>query len=85
GVAVVTVEDDTGTVLDFPGVGTEWHINPGELAILPVTGGTGQCSLTPARANATTMTTGLQPGSAFRVKSSLPVVAYQINPYEAAS
>jgi len=85
GIAVVTVEDDQGVQLDFPGVGTQWHVNPGELAVIPITGNPGECSLTPARPNATTMTTGLMPGSAFRVKSTLPVVAYQINPYEAAA
>ncbi len=85
GIAIVTVEDDTGTPLDFPGVGTQWHINPGELAVIPITGNSTECSLVPARPNATTMTTGLMPGSAFRVKSTLPVVAYQINPFEAAA
>lgn len=84
GIAIVTVEDETGTPLDFPGVGTQWHINPGELATIPITGSAGMCSLTPARPDANTMATGLQPGTAFRVKSTLPVVAYQINPYEAA-
>ncbi len=84
GIAVVTVEDDQGTLLDFPGMGTQWHINPGELAVLPLTGESSKCSLTPARPNATYLTSGIQPGSAFRIKSTLPVVAYQINPYEAA-
>ncbi len=84
GIAVVTVEDDQGSLLDFPGVGTQWHINPGELAVIPITGNAGECSLTPARPNTTTMVTGLMPGSAFRIRSTLPVVAYQINPYEAA-
>jgi len=84
GVAVVTVEDDQGALLDFPGVGTQWNIDPGELAVIPITGNLNQCSLIPARPNTTTMTTGLMPGSAFRIHSTLPVVAYQINPYEAA-
>lgn len=85
GIAVVTVEDDTGALLDFPGVGTQWHVNPGELVVLPITGGANQCSLTPARPNNTFMTSGIQPSTSFRVKSTLPVVAYQINPYEAAN
>ncbi|MFH2010050.1 MAG: IgGFc-binding protein [bacterium] len=85
GIAVVTVEDESGTLLDFPGVGTQWHINPQQLAVIPLTGNPGECSLTPARPNATTMLSGLMPGSVFRIKSTLPVVAYQINPYEAAA
>jgi hypothetical protein len=84
GVATVMVEDEQGNVLDFPGHGTERQIAPGELAVLALTGLAGQCSLDPARPNATNMQTGLQPGSVFVIKSTLPVVAYQINPYEAA-
>lgn len=85
GTAVVTVEDEQGTVLDFPGFGTQRDVAPQELAVLVITGTSGQCSLTPARPNAVTISTGLQPGSVFVIRSTLPVVAYQINPYEAAN
>ena len=56
-----------------------------ELAVLVITGTSGQSSLTPARPNAVVISTGLQPGSVFVIRSTLPVVAYQINPYEAAN
>jgi len=84
GVATVTVEDDAGNVLDFPGHGTERQVAPGELAILALSGGQGQCSHTPAVQNTVGMNSGLHPGSVFRIKTTLPVVAYQINPFEAA-
>ena len=84
GTATVTVEDENGTVLDFPGYGTERQVAPGEMAVLVVSGTAGKCSDTPARPNAQSVTSGLFPGTVFVVKSSLPVVAYQVNPYEAA-
>ena len=85
GNATVTVEDAQGNVLDFPGHGTERSIAPGELAVFAITGASGQCDETPAVANAAGMTSGVEPGTVFMVKSTLPVVAYQINPYQAAN
>lgn len=86
GDAIVTVEDKSGNVLDFPGHGTQRPVGPGELEIFVVTGAAGACTAgNPATPNATQMATGLQVGGAFRVKSTLPVVAYQINPFEAAT
>jgi hypothetical protein len=85
GTAIVTVEDESGTLLDFPGYGTQRTVNQGEAAIFVASGMAGMCSYTPARANANTMLTGLQPGTVYRVRSTLPVVAYQVNPFEAAN
>lgn len=85
GTARVTVEDEQGSLLDFPGYGTEREVAPRELAVFAVTGSSGQCSLTPARPNGVSISSGIQPGSSFVVRSTLPVVAYQINPYEAAN
>ena len=85
GNATVTVEDADGNLLDFPGYGTERTVAPGELAVLAITGSQGQCSETPARPNQSGLQSGIIPGSVFVVKSTLPVVAYQINPYEAAN
>ncbi len=85
GTATVTVEDEDGVVLDFPGYGTERQVPAGDLAVLVLTGTAGMCSDTPARPNVQTITSGLKSGTVFRVKSTLPVVAYQINPYEAAT
>ncbi len=85
GNAIVTVEDADGNILDFPGYGTQRTVAPGELAVLAITGGQGQCSETPARPNQSGLQSGIIPGSVFVVKSTLPVVAYQINPYEAAN
>ncbi len=84
GNATITVEDEDGVVLDFPGYGTERSVAPGEMAILTITGTAGKCSDTPARPNAQSINSGLFPGTSFYVKSSIPVVAYQVNPYEAA-
>ncbi len=85
GTAVVTVEDDEGNMLDFPGFGTARHVAPGELAILALSGSPGFCSYDPAVPNAIEMQTGVFPGTVFRVRTTLPVVAYQINPFEAAT
>ncbi|MDY0004562.1 MAG: IgGFc-binding protein [Polyangia bacterium] len=82
GDAVVTVEDQAGTILSFPGYGTERTIAPRQLEIFKVNG---NCSGGSASSNMTQMATGIQAGGAYRVKSTLPVVAYQINPYEAAT
>lgn len=84
GTAIVTVEDENGTVLDFPGYGIQRQVAPGEMAVLVVTGTAGKCSDTPARPNAQSVNSGFFPGTVFVVKSSIPVVAYQVNPYEAA-
>ncbi len=85
GNATVTVEDAQGALLDFPGYGTERTVAPGELAVLALTGSAGACSEQPARPNASGLQSGILPGTVFVVKSTLPVVAYQINPYEAAN
>jgi hypothetical protein len=85
GAAVVTVEDVDGTVVDFPGYGTQRTVAPGTAEVFVITGLSGMCSQTPARANTNTMLSGKQPGTVFRVRSTLPVVAYQVNPYEAAN
>ncbi|MFH2007795.1 MAG: IgGFc-binding protein [bacterium] len=82
GTAMVTVEDAAGQVLNFPGFGTTRSIAPGSSAALVITGDPGDCSGSPARANSNTSQSGLQPGTAFRVLSTLPVVAYQVNPYD---
>ena len=85
GTATVTVEDEDGTLLDFPGYGTARQVPAGALAVLVLTGNAGMCSDTPARPNVQSIASGLFPGTVFRVRSTLPVVAYQINPYEAAT
>ncbi len=84
GNAIVTVEDENGVLLDFPGFGTERTVAPGEMAVLALTGLPGKCSYIPARPNAQSINSGLFPGTAFYVNSTIPVVAYQVNPYEAA-
>jgi len=83
--ATVTVVDAAGQVLDFPGLGTQILLAPGDVELLPISGTTGECSLVPARLNTTTATSGLQGSSAYRVLSTSPIGAVQINPYEAAS
>lgn len=86
GDATVTVEDAAGTPLDFPGHGTQRVVAPGALEIFVISGTPGSCNAgTPAVPNATQMASGLQSGGAYRIRSTLPVVAYQINPYEAAT
>ncbi len=85
GTATVTVTDDQGDFLDFPGYGVERQVPAGELAVLVLTGNAGMCSDTPARPNVQNINSGIIPGTVFHVHSTLPVVAYQINPYEAAT
>ncbi|MBI5479763.1 MAG: hypothetical protein HY906_12945 [Deltaproteobacteria bacterium] len=71
-------------VLTFPGLGTSRAIAPGQLAVFRISG---SCS-SPGAAiagNAGVLDTGLGQRNAFRIVSDLPVVAYQINPYEAAT
>ena len=85
GTATVIVEDDQGNILDFPDYGTERHVPPGELAVLALAGGAGHCSHTPAVPNAIDLQSGIFPGTAFRIRTTIPVVAYQINPFEAAT
>lgn len=86
GDATVIVEDHQGNVLDFPGYGTSRVIAPGALEVFVISGLPGSCSAAdPALPNATQMASGIQSGGAYRIKSTLPVVAYQINPYEAAT
>ncbi len=86
GDATVTVEDGQGNLLDFPGHGTHRIVAPGALEVFAISGTTGMCpDNDAASANVTQMTSGIQGGGAYRIKSTLPVVAYQINPYEAAN
>lgn len=58
-------------------------IAPGEVAILFLTGNTGDAPLCPKPAAKTSgvMKTGTAKGQGFRIRSDVPVVAYQINPY----
>jgi hypothetical protein len=59
---------------------------PGEVAILFLGGTQGDapgCPVTPASSNANISGTGI--ASAFRIKTDVPVVAYQINPYGGGS
>ena len=70
--------------LDFPGHGTTRAIPPGELQVFRISG---DCSA-PGSAVAGDLGihgTGLGARGAVKIVSDLPVVAYQINPYEAAS
>jgi hypothetical protein len=59
---------------------------PGQVAILFLGGTQGSapyCPVTPAAANARVSGTGI--GNAFHIKTDVPVVAYQINPYGGGS
>ncbi len=61
-------------------------VPPGEVAILFLGGTQGSapdCPVTPASANAQFSGTGI--GKAFRIKTDVPTVAYQINPYGGGS
>lgn len=82
GDATVTIEDPAGNLLDFPSHGTHRVVAPRALEVFTVNG---SCADGSASANLTQMASGLQAGGAYRVRSTLPVVAYQINPYQAAS
>jgi hypothetical protein len=70
--------------LNFPGEGTTRAIAPGSLAVFRVSG---NCSAPGSAIAGDTgfAGTGLGARGALRIVSDLPVVAYQINPYEAAS
>jgi hypothetical protein len=61
-------------------------VPPGEVAILFLGGGQGSaplCPVAPAASNASLSGTGI--ANAFRIKTDVPVVAYQINPYGGGS
>lgn len=70
--------------MDFPGHGTSRSIPPGELQVFRVSG---NCSA-PGSAVSGDLGihgTGISERGAVQIVSDLPVVAYQINPYEAAN
>jgi hypothetical protein len=56
---------------------------PGEVAILMLAGGAGACPATPARPM--TPVVGTSRSAAFRIRSDVPVVAYQMLPYGGGS
>jgi hypothetical protein len=71
------------TALNFPGFGVTRTVAPGGLSVFRISG---NCSA-PGSAlggDQGLNKTGIQTRGAFRVTSDVPVVVYQINPYEAA-
>ena len=84
--ATVTVEQWSGgpAALSFPGFGTTRVIPPGGLEVFRISG---SCAAPGAAVAGDSGLdgTGLQSRGAFRILSDFPVVAYQINPYEAAN
>ena len=86
--ANVVVERWVGGVpaaIDFPGAGASRTIAPRAVEVFRIAGNCSAPGAAMAGVNAGIDDAGLAARNAFRITSDLPVVAYQINPYEAAA
>jgi hypothetical protein len=80
------IPNGSGPSLTYGTYDNTMGLAPGEVAILFLAGTQGappNCPVTPAVSSAYITGTGI--GNSFRIKSDVPVVAYQINPYGGGS